>query len=158
MESPIEPTPAPQQPKQPLVARLGFFVLGGVGSTTINSSILDLTRHYLGWPYSLGYAVSVASTAAIFFLWSYFINFRTSLVWKNCLGRYIACVLLALLINYLIGVCGLKQFGSTRLARFIVIGIVQSFTGGIKFLLYHFWVFPYAEAQPARKQPAAATS
>jgi hypothetical protein len=147
----------PPQPKQPLPARLGFFVLGGLGSTTLNSTILDLTRHYFGWPYAAGYAVSAASTAFVFFLWSYFVNFRTSLVWKNCLGRYIACVLLALLMNYLIGVCGLKQFGSTRLARFIVIGIVQSFTGGIKFLLYHYWVFPYADG-PARKEPAAVPS
>ena len=154
------PTVSKKQPKQPLVARLGFFVLGGVGSTTLNSSILNLTRHW-GWPLVfgydvLGYAFSTACTAFVFFLWSYFINFRTSRVWKNCLGRYIACVLLALLMNILIGVCGLKQFGSTGLDRFIVIGIVQSFTGGIKFLLYHFWVFPYAES--ARKDPAVAAS
>jgi putative flippase GtrA len=151
------PTAANPPPKQPLVARLGFFVLGGVGSTTLNSTILDATRHFWGWPYAAGYAFSAASTALVFFLWSYFINFRTSLVWKNCLGRYIACVLLALLINYLIGVCGLKQFGSTRLARYLVILVVQSFTGGIKFLLYHFWVFPYADGPPG-KEPTAAAS
>ena len=34
-----------------------------------------------------------------------------------------------------------------------MIGIVQSITGGIKFLLYHFWVFPHAE--PAPGEPAA---
>jgi putative flippase GtrA len=153
----MESTPvSKKQTKQPLAARLGFFVLGGVGSTTLNSSILDATKHFWGWPYVAGYAFSAASTALVFFLWSYFINFRTSRVWKNCLGRYVACVLLALLMNYLIGICGLKHFGSTRLARFLVIGVVQSFTGGIKFLLYHFWVFPYADG-PARSEPAAMT-
>jgi putative flippase GtrA len=151
------PTVSNPQPKQPLVARLGFFVIGGVGSTTLNSSILNLAKHYWGWPDALGYALSVASTALVFFLWSYFINFRTSRVWKNCLGRYIACVLLALLINYVIGICGLKRYGSTNVSRFIVILIVQSFTGGIKFLLYHFWVFPYADG-PASKEPAAVAS
>ena len=154
----MEPPPASNpKPKQPLVARLGFFVLGGVGSTTINSSILDATKTFWGWPYVLGYAFSAASTALIFFLWSYFVNFRTSRVWKNCLGRYLACVLLALLMNYLIGICGLKHFGTTRLARFLVIGVVQSFTGGIKFLLYHFWVFPYADAPPASPPAPVAT-
>ena len=151
------PTVSKQQPKQPLVARLGFFVIGGVGSTTLNSSILNLPKHYWGWPYVLGYAFSAASTALVFFLWSYFINFRTSRVWKNCLGRYIACVLLALLMNYLIGIFGLKRFGSTNLARFLVILVVQSFTGGLKFLLYHFWVFPYADG-PAPKEPAPVAS
>ncbi len=154
----MEPPPASNpKPKQPLVARLGFFVLGGVGSTTLNSSILDATRHFWGWPYAAGYAFSAASTALVFFLWSYFINFRTSRVWKNCLGRYIACVLLALFINYLIGLFGLKHFGTTRLARFAVIGVVQSFTGGIKFLLYHFWVFPHADGA-APKEPSAIAS
>jgi hypothetical protein len=136
--------------KQPLVARLGFFVLGGVGSTTLNSSLLDVAKHFWGWPYAAGYAFSAAGTAFIFFLWSYFVNFRTSRVWKHCLGRYLVCMLLALLMNYVIGVCGLKHFGSTRLARFLVIGAVQSFTGGIKFLLYHFWVFPHV---PAPERP-----
>jgi len=149
------PTASTARPKQPLVARLGFFGLGGVGSTTLNSSILSASKHFWGWPDAAGYALSAASTAFVFFLWSYFINFRTSRVWKNCLGRYIACVLLALLMNYLIGLFGLKHFGSTWLARFAVIGVVQSFTGCIKFLLYHFWVFPYADG-PAAKQAALA--
>ena len=145
------------QPKQPLTTRIGFFVLGGLGSTSLNWSVLHFATHILGWPQDYGFALSTVSTAFVFFLWSYFVNFRTSRVWKNCLGRYIACVLLALLMNYLIGIFGLKRFGSTNLARFLVILVVQSFTGGLKFLLYHFWVFPYADA-PARKEPAPATS
>jgi len=152
MESPILSNPPPETPaqakapKQPLAARLGFFVLGGVGSTLLNKNILAATSHFWGWPLMAGYAFSAASTAFVFFLWSYFVNFRTSRVWKNCLGRYLACVLLALLMNYLIGVCGLKRFGSAGLIGYLVIGCVQSFTGGIKFLLYHFWVFPHADA------------
>jgi len=153
MDSPI---PSKPQPKQPLVARLGFFVLGGVGSTSLNKSILAATQHFWGWPVAAGFAFSAASTAAVFFLWSYFINFRTSKVWKNCLGRYITCFLLALLMTYLIGLCGLKKFGSTGLVGFLVIITVQSFTGGIKFLLYHFWVFPYADG-PVRKESGAVT-
>jgi putative flippase GtrA len=150
----MESDTATPKPKQPLVARLGFFVLGGVGSTAVNSSLLNFATVHLHWPTVLGYAFSASSTAVIFFLWSYFINFRTSRVWKNCMGRYIACFLLALLINYLIAVSGLKHFGSTNVSRVIVIGIVQSFTGGIKFLLYHFWVFPHAE-DPAPREAVA---
>jgi len=156
MESTPSSNQQPAKPKQPLVARLGFFVLGGVGSTVINKNILNATQHFWGWPVVAGYAFSATSTAFIFFLWSYFINFRTSRVWKNCLGRYVACVLLSLLMNYLIGVCGLKQFGSAGLVGYLVIGCVQSFTGGIKFLLYHFWVFPYADTP--RKTPAPVPS
>ena len=147
MDSPASTTAlSSPKPKQPLVARLGFFVLGGVGSTTLNSSILAAAMHFWSWHYNAAYALSAGSTAVVFFLWSYFINFRTSLVWKNCLGRYILCFSLALLMNYIIAVTGLKHYGSTWIARYLIILIVQSFTGGIKFLLYHFWVFPYAEA------------
>ena len=149
-------SPTVSKPKQPLVARLGFFVLGGVGSASLNKTILAATQHFLGWPVAAGFAVSAASTAAILFLWSYFINFRTSRVWKDCLGRYLTCFLLALLMTYLIGVCGLKKFGSTGVVGLIVIVCVQSFTGGIKFLLYHFWVFPYSDATP--KETAAVAS
>jgi hypothetical protein len=156
MDSPTT-TVSPPKPKQPLVARLGFFVLGGVGSSALNKTILAGTQHFLGWPVAAGFALSAGSTAIIFFLWSYFINFRTSLVWKNCIGRYAICFLLALLMTYLIGVCGLQKFGSRGLTGYAVILIVQSFTGGIKFLLYHFWVFPYADG-PAPKEPATVAS
>jgi hypothetical protein len=154
----MESTPVSQpKPKQPLVARLGFFVLGGFGSAFTNFLILTVAKRFLHWHDNAAYALSAGSTAVVFFLWSYFINFRTSLVWKNCIGRYLICFLLALLMNYLIGVTGLKHYGSTRLLQLLVIFTVQSFTGGIKFLLYHFWVFPYAEA-PAPRESAALAS
>jgi len=146
MDSPPPSKEQPTQPKQPLAARLGFFLLGGAGSLALNWSILNAAMHFFGWRYAAGYALSASGTAVILFLWSYFINFRTSRVWKNCLGRYIICALAALLVNYLVGASGLKHFASTRLLQILVIGIVQSFTGGVKFLLYHFWVFPYAGA------------
>ncbi len=156
MESPSTPALGePKQAKQPLVARLGFFVLGGLGSTALNKSILSVTQH-LGWPLAAGYAASASSTAVIFFLWSYFINFRTSRVWKDCLGRYMTVFLFSLLMNYLLGLCGLKHFGSRGLVGFLVIGCVQSFTGLIKFLLYHFWVFPHADKSAVPPDPAAA--
>jgi len=135
--------------KQPLVNRLGFFVLGGAGSWALNYSILTLAGSHLHLPDSQAYALSVASTAVILFLWSYFVNFRTSRMWHDCLGRYLCAMLLAALVNYLIGLLGLKHFGSTKLARGCVVFVVQSFTGCIKFLLYHFWVFPHTEKAEA---------
>lgn len=156
MDSQTVATP-PSKPKQPLPARIGFFLLGGIASASLNSTILEFARDHLKWPNSGGYALSAASTAAVFFLWSYFVNFRTSRVWKNCLGRYLAVVLLALLINYIIALCGLKTYGSTKLLRAIIIFIVQSFTGSIKFLLYHFWVFPHAD-DPVKEENAALES
>jgi len=148
------PSPAPAK-KQPLVARLGFFVLGGGASAWINTHLLEFAMQRWHWPYYEGYAFSASSTAFVFFLWSYFVNFRTSRIWKHCLGRYATTFLLALLLNYLIALCGLKRFGSSHLARLCVVYSVQSFTGGIKFLLYHFWVFPHADAAPEESAPAA---
>ena len=145
------------QPKQPLTTRIGFFVLGGLGSTSLNWSVLHFATHILGWPQDYGFALSTVSTAFVFFLWSYFVNFRTSRVWKNCLGRYIACQLLIILMTYLIGRSGLRHFGPTPFLKYLVILVVQSFTGSIKFFLYHLWVFPHADG-PVAKEPAVVAS
>ncbi|MGA3170817.1 MAG: hypothetical protein ABSE62_07360 [Chthoniobacteraceae bacterium] len=151
------PTAVKKPTKQPLVNRLGFFVLGGCFSAAINKNLLAAGQHFFGWPLPVAFAFSASSTAVILFLWSYFVNFRTSRVWKDCLGRYITVFLLALLMTYLIGVCGLKQFGSKGWVGFLVIMCVQSFTGCIKFLLYHFWVFPRQEEPGGKETVAEAT-
>src|SRR5438094_500773 len=89
--------------KQPLTTRIGFFVLGGVFSSLLNTSLLKLFRDYFGWPAAAAFALSVFLVTCVLFLWSYFVNFRTSRVWHNCLHRYLTCVAICYALNYCIG-------------------------------------------------------
>jgi hypothetical protein len=137
----METTIAPK-PKQPIHVRVAFFVVGGAMSVALNKSILNFLQNKIGWPQSEAFAASVVTTAIVFFLWSYYINFRTSTAWKNCLPRYLAVLLFCNFLNYLIGLSGFKEFGSGGWKGVVVIAAVYSFTGCVKFVLYNFWVFP----------------
>jgi hypothetical protein len=135
--------PAIPKPKQPLYVRAAFFVIGGVASVLLNKGIMGLLEHRLGWPEKGAFAVSVCVTAVVFFCWSYFVNFRTSVAWKDCLPKYLTVLVFTNFLNYLIGLTGFHKFGSKGLTGYLVIGVVYSFTGCLKFVLYNNWVFPH---------------
>jgi putative flippase GtrA len=128
--------------KQPVIARLMFFVLGGGMSSLLNTGIFRLCNKALHWPEAVALAISVVTTAVIFFLWSYYVNFRTARVWKDCLPRYLGCLLICNALNYVIGLSGIKKFGTGFLMTYAVVVVVYSLTGCVKFLLYNYWVFP----------------
>jgi putative flippase GtrA len=128
--------------KQPIHIRLMFFVLGGGMSSLLNTGIFRISNQLFHWPDSAAYGLSVVTTAAVFFVWSYYVNFRTTRVWKDCLPRYLGCLVICNALNYLIGLSGIKKFGTSFLTTLLVVAAVYSVTGCVKFLLYNFWVFP----------------
>jgi len=136
MESP------PVSKKQPVIVRLMFFVIGGGMSSLLNTGILWLANKVFGWPKSEAVALSVVTTAVVFFLWSYYVNFRTTRAWKECLPRYLGCLLICNALNYLIVLSGVKKFGAGFWTAYLVVAVVYSMTGCVKFLLYNYWVFP----------------
>jgi len=138
----VSPLPA-EKPKQPLVNRLIFFVIGGGLSSLLNTSILWFAEKALHWPKSYALALSVVITAVVFFIWSYYINFRTSKDWKNCLPRYLGCLVITNILNYVITLSGIKKFGTgSFLMSWLIVTAVYSVTGCVKFVLYNYWVFP----------------
>jgi len=129
--------------KQPLLSRIFFFGVGGALSSGLNTGVLWLFNKTLGFPRPAALAISILTTAVVFFLWSYFINFRTSQLWKNCIGRYLTCVAVCQIINYIVALSCIKIWGTNWTKIYFINVGVMSITGGIKFLLYHFWVFPH---------------
>lgn len=111
-------------------------------SSLLNTGILWLAHTVFGWPKNAAVALSVATTAVIFFIWSYFVNFRTARGWKECLPRYLGCLLICNALNYLIVLSGIKKFGAGFWTAYVVIVVVYSLTGCVKFVLYNYWVFP----------------
>lgn len=133
----------PAQKKQSLINRVFWFGVGGGFSSGLNTGVMRLLCDGLHWPKAAALGVSIPVTAVVFFLWSYFINFRTSQVWKDCLHRYLACVVACQLTNYLVSLTCIRIWGTNWTKIYFINVGVMSITGGIKFLLYHFWVFPH---------------
>lgn len=130
--------------KQSVVERMIWFVVGGAGSAGMNTLLTQTFDHTLHWRTGPSLAVSFGIMTVFFFFWNYFINFRTSAVWKDCLWRYLLAVAICYGLNVLISFSAIKKFGAEKsFSRFLIITAVLSVTGGVKFLLYHFWVFPH---------------
>ena len=98
-------------------------------------------------------ACSIGVSATFFFMWNYFINFRTNVRKRDALKRYTTAVilmwaasstLLGFLTNHdpspIFGALELPLVGHLPLNRDII--ATQFFLAGAKFLLYHKWVFP----------------
>ena len=133
---------------QSLISRLFWFAVGGGLSVGINTSIYFLIRDRLGWTESGALAVSLVVVTTVFAIWNYRVNFRTSRDWRECLARYLAAVVFCFGLNYTISLLGIKELGTTKLRVFFVLSAVQVLVSGVKFLLYHSWVYPRADAPP----------
>ncbi|MEA3186393.1 MAG: hypothetical protein QOD99_223 [Chthoniobacter sp.] len=134
-----------------------WFVVGGVGSAGMNTLLTQFFDHQLRWRTGPSLAVSFAIMTVFFFLWNYFINFRTSVNWHECLWRYLGSVAVCYGINLLISFSAIKRFGAEKSwQRFLIIAGVLSITGGVKFLLYHFWVFPHGKPAKTIEDQVAA--
>ncbi len=105
-------------------------------------------------------ACSVGVGTTFFFLWNYFVNFRTNVRKRDALPRYLGAVLcMAFLSSCLL--TALKHFNfkmALQLGRFpldLDIVATQFFLSGLKFFLYHVWVFPLPKSDVASAAPAA---
>jgi putative flippase GtrA len=133
-----------------IYSRIFWFILGGPLSIGINWTIFYLTHHRLGLSEGVALLISLTTVTLIFSLWNYFLNFRTSRNWGECLPRYIAALGCCYAINYLITLTGIKQFAhDLKLLQFGVMVGSTFLVSGFKFLLYHYWVYPHTPASDA---------
>lgn len=128
--------------RQSLGARLLWFTVGGLISVALNYAVYFAAYHQLHWPRGLALGISVAVVTAVFSLWNYFINFRTARRFHQSTARYLGVVALGYVLNYAIALTGLAHFGKTKALEFAVLAAVQVLVAGLKFLLYHAWVYP----------------
>lgn len=139
--------------------RVILFGIGGVLSVSFNIAIVSiLTKglHWpdivvrmtgwskyitpgLGWLFSYAYAVSLAAVTGLAFFWSYSINFRTSAVWHACAPRYLCVVIANYFLNWWCTQMLVKIFPEKEK---VIIILIMMGCSGLKFLAYHFWVFP----------------
>jgi len=148
------PNPDPRQSPQALRMRFFWFVAGsGVNYLLISTPFKWLKAHTaLGstpgaLPLLAIAAGSMAVSTIFFFVWNYFINFRTDSRKRDALPRYILAVgcMWALSSGTLALLKSINFHFALSIGRFPIdldIVATQFFLSGLKFFLYHKWVFP----------------
>lgn len=127
----------PQQ--QSLLSRTFWFVVGGLISTGLNAGPFKLLKVTTSLSTGAIYALSLGFVTVLFAFWNYHINFKTQHGWKECLVRYLVAVIACAGINYCIAAPSIARCEKLWLP---IIATVQVGMGGVKFLIYHFWVYP----------------
>jgi hypothetical protein len=140
-------TPDPRQSRQALRMRFLWFLAGsGVNYLLISTPFNWLKAHTDLSDWTIA-GCSMAVSTSVFFVWNYFVNFRTDTRKRDALPRYILAVgCMWLLSSTTLGFLKHHDFHfALNLGRFPIdldIIATQFFLSGLKFFLYHKWVFP----------------
>ena len=138
-----------EPPKQRQMVRqrfLWFLAGAGVNYLLISTPLKYLTAH-TDLPVWAKVVCSLTVSSTFFFLWNYFINFRTDSRKRDALPRYLAAVVCMLMLSSVL-LTTLKSFDARMafsLGKFpldLDIVATQFFLSWLKFFLYHKWVFP----------------
>lgn len=134
--------------------RFFWFIAGsGVNYLLISVPLHWLERH-THLPTWANAACSLAVSQTFFFLWNYFVNFRTDSRKRDALPRYVLAVACMWLLSSatLTLLKHLDFHFALSLGRFPIdldIVATQFFLSGLKFFLYHKWVFPLPKERAA---------
>ena len=143
----------PPKRRQKVRARFLWFMAGSVANYLLILLPFKWLKMHTGLPLLAISACSIGVSASFFFVWNYFINFRGDSRKRDALPRYLGAVLLmSALSTGLLTL--LKQhdhhmaFSVGKYALDLDIVATQFFLAGLKFLLYHKWVFPLPKETP----------
>jgi hypothetical protein len=133
--------------KQSLISRIFWFGVGGAFSVALNIGPFHWMRTYTGLSDRAALAISLTCVTVIFSIWNYFINFRTKRGFRECQVRYLTAVGFCYLLTYTLAITGIKQWGHTNQITYAIVAACQMTVAGVKFLLYHFWVYPHGTTE-----------
>jgi hypothetical protein len=148
--STAEPPPA----RQALRMRFFWFVAGSGVNYLLISVPFNWLKHHTALPLWGIAACSLAVSTTLFFLWNYFVNFRTDTRKRDALPRYIIAVICMWLLSSTT-LTLLKEHNfhlAFSLGKFpldLDIIATQFFPSWLKFFLYHKWVFPLPKESAA---------
>lgn len=137
--------------QQALRSRIFWFLAGAAVNYLFIATPFKYLKTHTDLSVSAISACSVGFSATFFFLWNYFINFRSDSRRRDALARYLVAVVALWLISSTI-LASLKHFDfhfAFNLAyRFPIdldIVATQFMVAGFKFFIYHRWVFPLSK-------------
>jgi formate-dependent nitrite reductase membrane component NrfD len=133
--------------RQALGSRVFWFFAGaGLNYILISTPFRWLEKNTALPPFLIS-ACSLGVAASFFFVWNYFVNFRSEARKRDALPRYLAAVVFMWLLSSAT-LTFLKSFDAHMAFRIashaldLDIVATQFFLSGLKFFLYHKWVFP----------------
>ena len=154
--------------KQQLRSRIFWFLAGAAVNYTLIAVPFGWLQRNTDLPIPAISAISVGVGVSFFFAWNYFVNFKTDSRKRDALVRYISAVALMWVLSATT-LSTLKHFDAKM--AFTLFGLLkidldivatQFFLAGIKFFLYHKWVFPLPKEEVVetreslQAEPAAA--
>ena len=150
------PGSAEQSSKQSIGVRFLLFLAGAVLNYLLISTPLKYLKHnHPGLPDMVTTGLSVIVGMSFFFLWNYFVNFRTGSRKRDALVRYIIAAATLGGLQWLVlwtfthldknpyvylGALHFIGLSALHINRDVV--AAQLCLGGFKFLVYHYWAFP----------------
>jgi hypothetical protein len=145
----------PPMRRQKTRARFAWFLAGSVVNYLLILLPFKWLKSHTALPLGAISTASIGVSASLFFCWNYFVNFRGDSRKRDALPRYIAAVLfMSALSSALLTL--LKKHDmhmAFNLGRFpldLDIIATQFFLSGLKFFLYHKWVFPLPKEPASR--------
>jgi putative flippase GtrA len=123
-----------------VILRLVGFVAGGALSYGLNLGVFLLLHERLAASQHLAYAISLTLVTGVNFAWSYGVNFRTDATIRSCLPRYAATLLSCYVLNYALARAGFAAWPDRE--KSVILGALVA-AAGVKFVIYHLWVFPH---------------
>jgi putative flippase GtrA len=132
--------------------RIFWYGVAGVVTIALNPALYTLFNDVFGWVNWVAYALSLGLVNILQFIWSYHVGFRTTDHWTTSAKRQGVTLVGSNLLNYFM-VIGLQAVFPQW--EKIIIVAVQVFIAGVKFIVYHYWVYPERpdSAQPAERAP-----
>jgi hypothetical protein len=138
---------------QTLRQRVFWFFAGAiVNYLLISTPFRYLERHYSEQlPLWFRAACSIGVSTMFFFVWNYFVNFRTDSRKRDAFARYVTAVIVLWAMSTTL-LTLFKKFDanlSLHLGKYpldLDVVATQLCFGWLKFIVYHKWAFPVAKA------------
>lgn len=129
-----------QNPAKPrVVVRAFWFGVAGVVTICLNPALFALFHEVFQWSNYVAYGLSLAIVNVLQFFWNYFVGFRSRESIGTSAKRQLVTFSIANVLNYALVVALQAVLPRWKLQ---IIVAVQVFVAGLKFLAYHFWVYP----------------
>ncbi len=146
--------------RQQLYRRLFWFVAGSVVNYALIATPFKWLDKHTDIPLLAKSALSFGVSMTFFFLWNYFVNFRTDVRKRDALPRYLAAQGIMWTLSsslYALLKCYNAHLSLNIFHYPVDLDIVatQFFLAGVKFPLYHKWAFPLPKEVPAANEASA---
>lgn len=151
--APMDNATAPAKSSRLLRWRMFWFVAGSVVNYLLIATPFKYLRTHTTLPVWLISACSIGVGTVFFFLWNYFVNFRTDARKRDALARYLAAVAMLYVMSTTL-LTLFKHFNAhlaLNLGRFPIdldVVATQLCLSWLKFIVYHKWAFPVSGKRP----------